>query len=126
MAWGGIGRRAGENPFMAPVKKPPHARRKTFLRAWRLHRQLSLEAAAERVGVDHSTLQRVEVGKVPYGQDLLEKLALVYACETTDLISVGPVEKDILAPLVRQLRRAEPDTQRQALAVLDAVLKNRP
>lgn len=111
---------------MAPVKRPPHQRKRTFLREWRQFREMSLEAAAARVGVDHSTLQRIEVGTSPYSQDTLEKLTLVYMCSTTDLLETDPSKKDDLAPLLHQLRDAPPAVQRQAAAVLEAILKTRP
>lgn len=108
---------------MAPVKRQPHARRKTFLRDWRLHRGMSLESAAEKIGVDHSTLQRIEVGKSPYSQDTLEKLALVYMCSEADLIATDPANIDALMTVVQQLRQAPAGLQKQAAAVVEAILK---
>lgn len=111
---------------MPPVKRPPHKRAKTFLREWRLFRDLSLEAVADMIEVDHSTLQRLEVGNSPYKQDMMEALAVVYMCSTTDLISVDPTKADSIAPVVAELRKADPRVQKQAIAVLEAFLKAAP
>lgn len=71
------------------VKKPVDPRH--FLRAWRKHRDYTLEFAAEAVGITHATLSRIERGKVPYSQPLLEALAQLYRCEPADLIMRDPL-----------------------------------
>lgn len=80
---------------MAPVPKPkPTNRLPHFLRQWRDHKGLSQEEAAERAEIDRTTLSKIERGLVPYNQDLLERLALAYGCDASDLISVNPVAWD--------------------------------
>lgn len=75
---------------MAPVKKPPHVRRKHFLWEWRKHSGLSQEDAADRLEIDRSSISKYENGEVPYNQDLLERMAVIYGCEPADLLSVEP------------------------------------
>ncbi len=109
---------------MAPVPKPkPTNRQPHFLRQWRLHKGLTQEEAAERVEIDRTTLSRIEGGSVPYNQDLLERLALAYGCETADLISMNPASWDGPKLVYDALRRAPIAMQRQAVAVIEALLK---
>ena len=108
---------------MPPVSRPARVRRRHFFRQWRAYRDLTLETAAERIGVDPSTLQRIEVGISPYNQDTLEKLALAYGCEPIDLLSVNPSIGDPFEPLLNKVRAANSDVRRQLIAVMDALLK---
>ena len=52
---------------------------------------MTLVPVAQAIGVDHSSLQRLETGQTPYTQDHLEKLAEIYQCSPADLISVDPI-----------------------------------
>lgn len=60
-------------------------RSKTFIKQWRKHRKLSQERLAERVGVTHGTLSKIERGLRPYNQRLLEALAQELNCSPADL-----------------------------------------
>lgn len=82
---------------MTPDRQAKAKRRgKTFIRAWRKHRDLNLEQAVERleleVGYPYSVAQlsRVERGETGYSQDVLEALATIYRCEPADLIMRDP------------------------------------
>lgn len=108
---------------MAPVKKPIAHRGPTFIRAWRDYRGLSQEEAADRVEVDRTTISRLESGKIPYNQDILERLALAYGCDVEDLLKVDPLKPDPPRLIYQQLLRASPSLQRQALAVIEAMIK---
>jgi transcriptional regulator with XRE-family HTH domain len=57
------------------VQATRHQYRRTFIRQWRLHRGLTLERLAERVGTTHASLSRIERGIQPYAQPLLEAIA---------------------------------------------------
>ena len=108
---------------MAPVKKPPHARSKHFLREWRSYKKISQEEAADRAEIDRTSLSKVEAGKVPYNQDLLERLALAYGCDPEDLLAIDPLKPDPPRLVYEQLRRASPVLQRQAADIIAALLK---
>lgn len=84
--------------------------RRTFLREWRLYRNLTQEQAAERIGLDHSTLGRIERGLVPYSQGLLESAAEAYNCEPWDLLNVNPDKEGRVVDLTRILKDADPQT----------------
>lgn len=63
-------------------------KRETFLRAWREYAGLTLEEAAKQIGIDRTTLGRIEQNKLKQGytQVILEAAATVYGCEPADLI----------------------------------------
>lgn len=111
-------------PFeMPPVHKPKHHRLPHFLRQWRKKAGLSQEAAADRVGIDRTTLSKIESGKVPYNQDLLERLAFAYGCEPADLIAINPTMWDGPRLIYDKLRAADKETQGRVAAVIEALLK---
>jgi transcriptional regulator with XRE-family HTH domain len=108
---------------MPSRKKPPHSRSHTFLRNWRKFRELTLQRAADRLDIDYTTLGRIERGEVPYNQDLLERLAFAYGCDVTDLLEIDPFKPDAPKLVYSRLRHASPEIQRQALAVIEALLR---
>lgn len=67
--------RPRENAGMAKVKSNLKTKRPTFIRAWRQHRQLTLERLAERIDVTAGALSQLERGDVSYTQPMLEALA---------------------------------------------------
>jgi transcriptional regulator with XRE-family HTH domain len=112
------------NDPMAPIKRPPRIRRKTYLREWREFRNLSQAQAGKMIGWDHSSIQRLEAGLTPYNQDHLEMLAPIYFCEPTDLIARDPNSPGEASELARQIAAAPASVQRQVKAVIAAILKN--
>jgi len=108
---------------MAPVKKSPHDRSKTFLRAWRLSRDMTQEEVAEKVEVNFTTIGRLERGEIPYNQDILEKLALIYGCDASDFLENDPLKPSPPKLIINNIRKAPPDLQRQILAVVETMLK---
>jgi transcriptional regulator with XRE-family HTH domain len=108
---------------MPPVKKPHHARAKTFMVEWRKHRGLSQEEAAARVDLDRTTLGRIEKGILPYNQDFLEKLSFAYGCEPSDILSVNPLAPAPPRLVWDRLRSASPEVQESAWRIVEALLK---
>jgi len=85
---------------------------------------LSQTDAGERLGINQSTLSKIENGRLPYNQDLLESAALAYgAHDPADLLQINPLQVDTLAVLIAQFRAAPPDVQHRATAVVEALLK---
>jgi transcriptional regulator with XRE-family HTH domain len=80
---------------------PKPARRPTFIRAWRKHRDLTLAQLSDRlmteleVEMSEGQLSRIERGETPYSQDIVEALANVLRCEPADLIMRDPIAADI-------------------------------
>ena len=115
-------RQSGMAKRLTP-KPPEHRRDPTFLRAWRDFRDLNQDEAAEKMGIDRSTLSKIENGRLPYNQDLLERAALVYGCDPEDLLAIDPLKPDPPKLIYDRLRRASPDVQRQVMDVIDVLLK---
>jgi UDP-N-acetylglucosamine 1-carboxyvinyltransferase len=99
------------------------SRTHVFLREWRKHRGLTQIQAADRVGVDQSTIAKIEAEKLPYNEDFLERAALAYGCEPGDLISINPLAPDDLRAIHTMLARAPTESRAKALDVLKALLK---
>lgn len=104
-----------------PLQKP--RRRRTFLREWREFRNKTQEQAAPLLGIDQSTLSRIERGTVPYDQDFLEKAAFVYMCDPQDLIMRNPLDEDAVWSITDNLKKATPAERTRAAAIIDALLK---
>lgn len=71
----------------------------TFIRQWRLHRQMSQEQLADATDITAASLSRIENGKQPYTQRTLELFAVALGCEPADLLAKDPgarVEADIV------------------------------
>ncbi len=110
-----------------PRKARPHpkpARRPTFIRAWRHHRELTLTQLVDRLQVEleidisEGQLSRIERGETPYGQDILEAVAQVLRCEPADLIMRDPTQPDSIWNLFDGLKPVE---RVQAIAVIEAL-----
>jgi transcriptional regulator with XRE-family HTH domain len=111
---------------MARKKKPVWHRRPTFLREWREFRGLTIEEAADRIGIDRTTLGRIETLKLPYNQDFMEKAELAYGVEVSELLNVDPFKPIVTGPpqlIWDKLRDAPKDVQARALSVIEALLK---
>lgn len=120
---------------MAYPDNPGH-----FLRAWREFKDLSLEAVAERVvllaqearhrsddpnsrprGMTHATLSRIERGKLPYSQKLLEMLAEIYQTEPASLIMRDPNNPNAAWSLADRVRKLPAEQLEQVAAFLTAI-----
>jgi len=110
-------------PKKKPVTRDEIKRGPTFLRAWRKYRKLTQETVAGEIGIDRTTVGRIETGELPYNQDFLEKAALLYGCDPEDLLAIDPLRPDPPKLVYDRLKNASPEAQRRAIAVLDALLK---
>lgn len=104
------------------LQKP---RRKTFIRQWREHRELSQErlvARLEEAGVDLSVAQysRIENGVSPYTQDTLEALAEALMTDPASLIMRNPQDDEAIWSIWDQ---AKPGQKRQIQEVVKAIVK---
>jgi transcriptional regulator with XRE-family HTH domain len=100
--------------YMAKDREARH-----FLRAWRKHRGYTLEQVAERLHTTHATLSRIERGKHPYNQDLLELLAQIYQTDPASLLMRDPTSADAIWSVWDDL----PAQQRAQLVEMGKVLK---
>lgn len=94
-----------------------------FLREWRKHKGYTLEHIAERVGMTHQNLGKIERGKVPYSQNLLEDLAEIYGTEPGQLVMFNPLS--MASPFSEDpwslLQALDPPQRRQAVEVIKAL-----
>lgn len=107
-----------------PKKARPHpkpARRPTYIRSWRKHRDLTLAQLADRlateleVEISEGQLSRIERGETPYSQDILEAIAAALRCEPADLLVRDPAAPDAIWSLWETLKPAE---RTQAVEIL--------
>jgi transcriptional regulator with XRE-family HTH domain len=110
-----------------PRKARPHpkpARRPTFIRAWRQHRELTLAQLTDRLSVElevdisEGQLSRIERGQTPYGQDILEAIAHVLRCQPADLLMRDPTQPESIWSLLDSLKPVE---RLQAVEVIKAL-----
>lgn len=106
---------------MAPVPKP-RPKHLTFLKQWRKHRNLTQEKAADRIGIDRTTLGRIERGLVPYNQIFLEQAADAYRCEPADLLMRDP--KNPIWTLMDTVRGLSPVQQKQVAGIIRGYIEN--
>lgn len=89
---GGMDQKGGAPTLcvMRKRKPPKEKHTRTFVRQWRLHRRLTLEQLAERIGSTDASVSRIERGLQPYTQQTLEALAKALDCTPADLIQRDP------------------------------------
>ena len=87
---------------VTPRPKQPLFRR-TFIRQWREHRDLTLEVLADRVRAinealetTHASLSRIERGLQPYSQPLLEVIAEALQTDVASLLMRDPSDSQAL------------------------------
>ncbi|MFC2253477.1 helix-turn-helix domain-containing protein [Labrys portucalensis] len=93
---------------------------KTYIKEWRLKRGLSLRRLEDRLEtlpdgkpmITHVSINRIEMSKQPYSQEVLEALAAALECTPAELISVDPNSENEMLEL---LRRLPADKYRQAI-----------
>lgn len=100
------------NVRMAKKHQPP----KHFIRAWRKSVPgLTLEKLADRVGTTHATLSRIERGKLPYSQPLLEALAEAIGTTPASLLMRDPSVKESIWDILAGIPPTERDNAAKAL-----------
>lgn len=97
-----------------------------YFKQWRKHRQLTQDQVVDRLAslddplIPQTTasLSRVENGKQPYTQRIVEALADIYQCEPDHLIGRDPSKAGEVIDLWARLTESQ---QRQAKAVIEAL-----
>lgn len=78
------------------VSRPTHVRitREVvhFVKEWRKHQKLSVEALGEMAGISGSMISQLERGKTTYTQNTLEALARAMKLQPWQLLACGPDE----------------------------------
>ena len=108
--------RASAHPAL--MEKNPA--RRAFFREWRKHRHLTLEQLADRIGMTHASVSRIERSLQKWDQDFLEKVADALMCEPVDLLVRNPEDPDGIWSL---WDRAKPGTRQQIVEIAKTLLK---
>ena len=98
----------------------------SYLREWRRHRGLTQSQVLDRLAIMEdpnlpktgASLSRLEAGKQPYSQRVLEALAEVYAVKPGDLIMSNPEKEGHIIDILARLDARLLD---QAMAILEAL-----
>lgn len=77
---------------------------------------------AEELHMTHGQLSKIERGKQPYNQELLERLADIYRCDVVDLLIRDPSEPTNIWSIWDQAR---PGERRQIVDVAAALVRGR-
>jgi transcriptional regulator with XRE-family HTH domain len=97
-------------------------KRRNFLREWRRKSNRTLEQVADHLHMTHGNLSKIERGKVPWNEDLLDALADLYGCEPVDLLIRDPSDPEGIWSI---WDNAKPVERRQIVAIAEAVVKGR-
>lgn len=110
--------------YMAPKKVRPRPKapqyRRTFIRQWREHRGLTLEQLADRVETTHASLSRIERGRQPYSQALLEALAEALQTDPPSLLMRNPQDPEGIWSIWDQ---AKPGERQMIVDIAKTVVK---
>lgn len=68
---------------------------------------MTLEQAAEELGITAGSLSQTELGKANYTRPLLEALAHLYGCEPGDLIMRNPADTEAVWSLWDRAKKGE-------------------
>lgn len=97
-----------------------------YLKRWRQHRNYTQEQVTDRlVSLDDpllpttaASLSRLENGKQPYSERILEALAEIYQCEADHLIGRDPTKEGEVIDLLARLNESQ---LQQAKLILQAL-----
>jgi len=95
----------------------------TYFRDWRKFRKLTLEQVADQMGIDPTSISRLERGEAPYDQYSLQQLATIYRCSIPELLYSDPIRPkpdEELAKLVGRLYN--PEHKRAVKAMIEVFL----
>lgn len=81
--------------------------RKTFIRAWRKKRGLTLEQLAERIETTASNLSMLERGQRGYAQETLEAIADALQTDVASLLMRDPSDPDAIWSVWDQAKPGE-------------------
>lgn len=110
------------------VISPNMVHRPTYLAAWRKYRGLTQAQVLDRLEVlddpllpvTAASLSRLENGKQPYSQRILEALADIYQTDSGALLTHDPTKEGKVLDLLARLPK---DDREQAEAMLEAMVK---
>lgn len=105
-------------PRIAFQKK--RARRRTFFKEWREHRELSQQQLADRLDTSVASISRIESGTQPYTQDVLEALADALGTDPASLLMRNPDDPEAIWSL---WENAKPGQRKMIVDIARTVTK---
>jgi transcriptional regulator with XRE-family HTH domain len=96
--------------------------RPTYMRQWREYRDRTLEEVAEKVGVTHATLSRIERGLHPYSQAILEAVAKELSTDVPSLLTRDPSDPEHIWSIWEQ---AKPGERQMIVDIAKTIVKPR-
>jgi len=103
----------------AAMRKPRQFR-KTYIRQWRDHRNLTLEQLADRLDVTPSYLSMLERAQRGYTQDTLEAIAEALQTDVASLLMRNPADPDAIWSVWDQ---AKPGEKRMIVDIAKTIVK---
>jgi transcriptional regulator with XRE-family HTH domain len=94
--------------------------RRYYIRDWRKHRGLTLEQLAELAGLTASSISQLEIGRMGYSRESLERLADALDAEPGDLLSRPPTQGDPVAGMLADVSPEERERIIDVIRVLTA------
>lgn len=126
----GVPRGTPDAARLVPVDKPLFKR--TYIKEWREKRGLSLRRLAERLEetpggdllISHASIGRIEKGKQPYSQPVLEAIATALGVPAYMLLEVNPDKDGDVIDITLRLNKAPPELRDQAVSIINALLQS--
>jgi transcriptional regulator with XRE-family HTH domain len=100
----------------------PQKFRRTYIREWRKHRDLTLEQLAERLEMTASMVSMLERGQRGYTQETLEALAEALRTDVPSLLMRNPTDPDAIWSIWDQ---AKPGERRQITEIAKTLIRTR-
>lgn len=98
----------------------PEQRRRTFIKEWRLYRDLTQQKLADRLETTKTTISELETGKRGYTQESLEAVADALQTDVASLLTRDPKSSENLWSL---WDKAKPGQRRQIIEITQTLLK---
>jgi len=109
---------SAHNVLMTRKASPKSPKARNFIREHRKVAGLTLEQLAERIGMTHQNLGKIERGLVPASDQLLEKLAIELRTDIGSLTMRDPTKKDALWSIWEVAQTLSPQEQEVAAKML--------
>ncbi len=106
-------------PFNDGMPRPQKFRR-TYIREWREHRNLTLEQLGGRLDMTPSHLSMLERGQRGYTQETLEAIAHALQTDAASLLMRNPADAEAIWSVWDQ---AKPGQRRQIIEIVKTLIK---
>lgn len=112
-----------QHMYMAKRPTPrnkPRIYRRTFIRQWREERDKTLEYLADKIGITHASLSRIERGLQPYSQAILEAIASELSTDVPSLLTRDPADPEAIWSIWDQ---AKPGERKMIVDIAKTIVK---